>query len=465
MSNVALKGTANVYQGQYGTVDQIGTLVHVQLSAGDDVNLNPPSSVGKQLIIVLDVSGSMSGSMDNIKSSLLAIRDAVLGMTPLQMKELNEQVRDVLFRQKLDIVIIPFSEEVREDEIWSSQGVNKKNLTFEQYVAGLQTRCMTNMGAGIIRAFELGNKNKFKWICVLTDGESNKGIHRTVDSFQQLVSTKPPNSKITAVGYGVQFNPEVLRKMGEFVYIETAEVIPYVFGNLIAEIMTTWAYNCVINSDVSDAGLDNEFNELNDDTIIKPAVSASKSPANQIIVGKRFVGTIYNGRTYDLAYILGDPTGVNRNTTITYQYELISNGRLVHKEIPVNHNQTSVPPLNLRKTFFEAEKGRIMIRLYHIMQMKRFKNTTVELNAIRAKMARWTDPICVEYKEEVNKMLEAIGTGHNQEHALTALRSGADSQTQTSFSSPYVADPNMSDTRRQYLESMVTSSKFYMSPK
>jgi hypothetical protein len=99
------------------------------------------------------------------------------------------------------------------------------------------------------------------------------------------------------------------------------------------------------------------------------------------------------------------------------------------------------------------------------MQMKRFKNTTVELNAIRAKMARWTDPICVEYKEEVNKMLEAIGTGHNQEHALTALRSGADSQTQTSFSSPYVADPNMSDTRRQYLESMVTSSKFYMSPK
>lgn len=451
-----LKSTANVYSGQYGTSDQTGTLVHVQLTSSDDITLNPPSAANKQLIIVLDVSGSMAGSMANIKSSLLAIRDAVLGMTPPEILALSERDRDARFRLKLDIIIIPFSEEVREDEIWSSQGQSKNTATFEKYVDSLNTRCMTNMGAGIMKAFEIGAMNKFKWICVLTDGESNKGVHRTVDSFQQLVSSKPPNSKIVPIGYGSQFNPEVLRKMGDFVYIENTEVIPYVFGNLIAEIMTTWAYNCVINSD---AVCGDSFDELTDDTIIRPAVSTSTP--SQIIVGKRFVGTIYNGRTYDLVYLVGNSNQpVNQ---LSYQYELISGGLTVRHDIVLNRNVNLQPPVSLRKTYFDAEKGRIMMRLYHIVQMKRYKNTTAELAAIRAKMNTWTDPICAEHREEIKKMLEAIGTGYNPEHALSALRSGADSHAQTSFSTPYAGEPALgNDTRRRYLDTMVTSSRYYM---
>ncbi len=71
----------------------------------------------------------------------------------------------------------------------------------------------------------------------MADGESNEGPCRSSNSFHQLVvEHKPFNSKLVTIGYGERFDPEVLNRIGTFVYVDDAEKIPVVFGNLAEDL-------------------------------------------------------------------------------------------------------------------------------------------------------------------------------------------------------------------------------------
>ena len=285
---MSLNITTRSFSGKYGVDSDIGDIIHahIDIVPGDIYSMN------KEIIFLVDISGSMQRSMKKVKSSLLAFRDSIVGKSPMEMETLEPEERDQLFRNTVRTRIITFSNDA--NEAWSS---SDSEATFESVILSLRSEAMTNMGDALKMAFQKTESNIFTWIIAFTDGESNQGPCRTADSFQKLAAKKPLNSKIVSLGYGNRFDPEVLNVVGTFVYVENSEMIPVVLGNLAEEIMTSITFNCVIDIPGSSLPV-----ELTEDTIIVPE-GEDNSISGKIIVGDRVVGPLCYGKSYDYVYL------------------------------------------------------------------------------------------------------------------------------------------------------------------
>jgi hypothetical protein len=378
---------ATLYSGTYGSVHEHGTIVHVKLTSTNTTEINGKN---KEVIFVLDVSSSMTNQMTYMINSLRSFRDAIIGKSAEEIGKLSDMRRDELFRKSLNVKIIPFSNDVIESSIWISESTER---TFEETLLNLNTQSMTNMSAGVVRALEMTNPNRITWIIIMTDGESNIGKHRTVESFQMLATSKCLNSKIITLGYGQQFNPEVLNKLGEFIYMDTADKIPLVFGNIAVEVMTSWAINC--NIDIRGA------TELHDDTII-PSLHETYMSNIQILVGERVIGTLYDGRDYNLIYLISGNLG---NEEIVIKYKCISNNEVVTINPRIEDKRYDTIPDNICKYYFNAEKGRLMYKLYCAI---RENNTNRVSNEVRHIIHGWTNLISYDAKNEILSIIESI---------------------------------------------------------
>lgn len=404
--------------GIYGTENDCGDIIHLQIQDTSDGIYTK----NKEVILVIDLSGSMSDSLPALKSSLLALRDSLCGKSYEEMSELSKQDRDTLFRSIIKVKLITFSNTA--NIIWTHDSTEY----FDDVVRKLQTQSTTNMGAGIELAFRETNPEMYTWIIVMTDGESNKGSHRTVSSFQRLVSRDQPyNSRIMALGYGQEFNPEVLNNIGQFIYVEDEECIPIVLGNIVDEIIRSTKFNLIIDIDT----------DVEDDTIIVPADSPN-SKTGQIIVGSRVLGPIVNHKTYNYIYL---PYGNNIDSTRIQDYNSVNVTYFnteTREEVNVKVQIIDGTHISstIQKLFFEEESRRIIYSLYKHLQGNNSVRLCEEVARINKVVREWPD-LASEYKEEILLLLEKIDTTDYRHITRLTLN--------TCIGSSYTDKSNLSD--------------------
>nr|QBK91568.1 MAG: von willebrand factor type A domain protein [Pithovirus LCPAC302] len=432
--------TAKSYSGQYGSTQNVGDIIHIQMSPGPgNTTLD-----NKEVIFLIDISGSMHKSMKSVKSSMLAFRDCILEKTPQELEELEPNERDQLIRDKIKMRVITFSNEAKQ--VWSNDHAER----FEDVIVGLKSQSMTNMGDAIKLAFSLIDPNLYTWIVAMTDGESNKGPCRTAGSFQRLVTKKPLNAKIAALGYGQSFDPNVLDKVGDFVYVENPEMIPIVFGNLASEICSTVYFNCVVDI------FKKQPTEFNDDTIIVPEGEITEEKG-RIIVGNRVFESLCAGKTYDFIYL---PHGnhvcqviLDQYRKIKIRYTDVTTRHSENREIYVDHDIGDIPE-NIRKLYYEAKKNRTVYRLYKFLKKMDRDLLQKEIGRVLDTMKYWTEEISEPYKEEILQLLENIKNGSRRDRerlASTALN--------TAVGTGYTEASDDNDTR---LDISLSATHYYM---
>lgn len=389
---------AKAYSGQYGTDKDVGDIVHLEIMLDDS-----PDGImkDKEIILLIDVSASMSDTMKLVKSSLFAFRDALLNKSPQEMEAMSAEQRDTLFRNLLNVRVITFSNNAKE--VWS----NEVTETFENTIIKLNTEILTNMGDAIKLAFTKINPNKYTWIIIMTDGNSNQGPCRTASSFQRLVTSKPLNTKIVTLGYGDNFDPNVLNQVGNFVYVQNSEFIPMVLGNLAGEIVTTVGFNCTIdNSEMLPS-------EISDDTVIDTGTG-------KILVGNRVVGTLSSQKVYNYVYLMKNKLD---KLTISYQDIITNEIKEVVAEIEYSNEGVSLGiPAGVRELYFKAETERLVYLLYKAIQ----SNKSVEIiSKIKKILEEWIDPVCENYKEEILQLIQNSSKKNTANSALNyALGNG-----------------------------------------
>jgi hypothetical protein len=174
--------------------------------------------------VLLDNSGSMdmNGKIKNVKNSLKHIID-ILGL--------------------LDrISIIAFSDVVEKVVERATVDNNQHKIAICNRIERIYPDGGTNLSAGILNArgcLQNGSGEK-QGILLLTDGHANqgvtdeKGILRIVGS----IIEEFPGTSISCVGYGLDHNAEMLRKIasvggGSYNIVQDAEDVATVFGDIL----------------------------------------------------------------------------------------------------------------------------------------------------------------------------------------------------------------------------------------
>src|SRR5579871_3466067 len=175
----------------------------------------------REIIILVDVSGSMSKSMDNLKLSLKCFRR--------------------LIPNDFQLTIIKFNSESKL--IWSSKHHTIDD--FDNQIDGIEAFGSTDIGGAVKKAFRLISKS-MSWIILFTDGESTSGIYQKRYDLFKLIADLPSGCKIISLGYGEQYSPKTLSILGEYSHVDTSDKIPLILGSIYGEITTTWADNIKI---------------------------------------------------------------------------------------------------------------------------------------------------------------------------------------------------------------------------
>lgn len=209
----------------------------------------------KRVIFCLDLSNSMKDSLYILKSALSTF-ETYVNLCFMDIDQLNDEIefldkkieyiekkikefengedesfdpeieqfisewklkRDVLFRQNIDCTLIGFNSSAKL--IWD----NDSEESFSNSVESFSTGPLTNLGAGLEMAFECAKKNDDKEeniIIIFSDGSSNKGAFRNGRDFKELMKETPDNTKIITIGYKDDIDTEILKEIGNFVYVE-----------------------------------------------------------------------------------------------------------------------------------------------------------------------------------------------------------------------------------------------------
>jgi hypothetical protein len=416
-----LSVNAKLYEGQYGTSSDTGKLIHVNITAEEN-SKNAYDIKNKEIILLIDVSASMSSSMKSVKSSLLALRDFLVGKTPEEMEELSPEQRDSLIRN-INIRLVTFSNTAKE--IWSPESED----SFERVVTGMRSELLTNMGDGMKLCFRKIDPDLFTWLIVMTDGESNEGPCQTLKSFQRLVKKTPEKTKIVTLGYGNKFKPEILNEIGTFVYVENSEMIPVVLGNLATEILSSFGFDCIItnNNDTTDI---NNYDILSDDTIIIPSESNTKL-RHKDLVGNPNIGPLCYGKSYDYIYSISDNNNDDINIMIIYKDIHENTEYVIYIDINMdNDNNTPIPTSRIRTLYFESEMKRITYRLYKSLQKDSRNDIISKLRYFEKMLTEWDKYseaelaceklryIMEQIRENINKRDHATNTTLN--HAISS---------------------------------------------
>lgn len=370
---------ASYYTGQYGgSVKEVGDFVVVTVNCIDEKDKKETNDTKnlpqKEIILVIDVSGSMGSSMEMMRASLLAFRDSIV-------ESLGTSLR---------LRLITYNNQARE--IWSSQ---TNETTFDHAVSKLSSSGGTNMGAGVELAYSHVTPEVPTWVIVMTDGLSNDGLYQHRDSFKELAAKAPRLTNIVTLGYGSEFDVDTLVNLGEFTYVADQEKIPGVFGSLSNEILTSWGMKAQITT------------------------------KGNSIIGRSNVGILFPDKKYTFATVRGEGTEEKEFAEVGFLYHDFDRKGEVTLTIPVVKTNDKEIPSSVRTAYWMTEKGKIMIGIYQAMkkgEMVEFAKTTL------TQLATWTHPTAIPHRDELRHILE------NWRHVrpLEMMSSGTDAGRQYS---------------------------------
>ena len=440
--NIKLKASVEAYNGRYGPEDYKGIVLNATIRC-DEESQTPKN---KELIFVVDLSGSMSESISTLRGSLRAFRDSLIGRDPKTDCRSNEDVEQE-FCKTANIRLIGYSETAWE--IYPKIDKNNAKCTWDDMIEHeIRSHGITNMGAGIELAFSLSDPERCTWIVVMTDGISNHGKYQCRESFQRLRDMAPNNTRIVTLGYGKSFNTKVLTIMGEFTYIETKEQIPMVFGSIANELKHTWGFGAYWKM-------------------------TGNVPIYKYIIGSPKFGCLYQQREFTTGIIPKCPEDsfdfmkwLTTEQPLNLKFILVQNMKEVSIPFSVNILRTS-PSEKFREKYYASAKGRRLNILYnvshrHVVNPSEIMNVCKE---IRYSIDKWTEDCSLLHKEELLRMIEDMESlsqsgGHQSEYKTIGYAAAARTvdctlQTSNTVEREYTA------SQRQSVESCLDSSSAY----
>lgn len=425
---------AQAYTGCYGgesknNADIIITKISCpEKSLGDERK----TLIDKQIIFVVDESGSMIGTIDSVRTSLIAARNTLLILMGHKIKFLDERSRDELFSKDCNCSLITFSNKAKLK--WKNS--MNTNITFSEAVSKIHAKCSTNMGDALRLAFQEKEENCATWIILLTDGISNKGSYQTIDGFRNLLKEIPPHTKIIPLGYTTCFDPDILSILGNMTYVESEENIAEIFGSIIGEIITCYAMDAeiILPKNVSSK---NDF--ISEDEII--VASDDFDHKERDIIGSTNIGCLFSGRIFYHGWL---PWGNTQNPNFSQYIGL--EGYVKYYDIIIKQEITvpfiinkgcDVIPEDVCEQYFNSSKSRILLNIY---KYRKNNNLTLQfINGIKTKLDDWHHPSSIPHKEEILRNLSNSRT-KNDEYLMISRAVSVRSQNNYTSNGPYTTN-------------------------
>ncbi|NXC12689.1 ITIH3 inhibitor, partial [Corythaeola cristata] len=259
---------------------------NLQIVNGYFVHFFAPSNLPKlpkNVIFVIDISGSMSGrEIEQTREALLKILD-----------DINE---DDFFN------FILFGSEVHTWKETLIKATPENLDEARKFVRGIDTEGMTNLHGGIMRGIDMLNaahegnlvpKRSASIIIMLTDGQPNVGISNTEDiqaHVKKAIEGKYPLYNL-GFGYGVDYS--FLEKMA----LENKGVARRIYPDSDAALQLQGFYDEVSNPMLTDVELNYPENEISD--LTKNSFKHFYD-GSEIVVAGRFIDNNQNSLTVDV---------------------------------------------------------------------------------------------------------------------------------------------------------------------
>lgn len=467
--------SARTYSGCYGgETSNNGDIIITTI----ECPVHTPALIQKQIIFVVDESGSMCDTMPSVRASLFAARNSLLRLTGIDLSKLNEEQRDVAFSETCNSCLITFSDEARcrwesnkaiqlqregvntsevagETKIFPMEHVSpvlSTNITFSEVVNKISSDASTNMGGAIQMAFDRKLPDCATWIILLTDGVSNKGPCQTASGFQNLMQNIPSHTKIIPLGYTTNFDPEILSILGNMTYVETEENIAEIFGSITAEIVTCFG----IDAKILLPSLGSDMVSP-DDLIVVPDLIGD---APRDIIGGSDLGCMFNDRKFMYGYL---PWGNVRKPEFSQYIGL--QGKISYHDI-LWKTEVTIPftisdggetaPDTVYENYFASSKSRILLGIYQARKNGKFPNQY--RNLILAKIEDWKHPTAQSHKEELLRIISVRNPTCNDDITICSHASNGRSQTTYIGTETYITP-----TQRVASAACSTDATFYSS--
>lgn len=319
------------------------SLAHVCIEAIDNPEIIRDESF--HLIFVVDCSESMSDIIPDIKNTIIAARKNIL-------KSIDTKMTIITFSRNANII---YSDNDKYD--------------FDNSMDEIKANGLTNLYEGLSLAFKISSIiDKKKLIILLSDGNPTIGIKNPEKILELVRKNRDDKTILNTIGYGVDYNPYLLNRIGHFTYIKDVELIPGVIGSMIETIKTTFAVNVCISAD---------------DRFGRNAIGSTKfSP-------------LFPGRKYNYAFYVAPSKISSMNRTVKINFEdlngnnhtIISDFELVEKI-----------PTELKKLYYDVQAN---LLIYRLLQE--------DSEPILRRVNRWSE----EGKEAAERVRSAILKGYS----------------------------------------------------
>lgn len=344
----------------------------------------------KEVILVVDVSGSMRKVLPMVQQTLTSLVGYLWGgsSSPNQSRGLS-------------LCLITFSDEAKL--FYPQEGVD-----LLQAITQMKAEGQTNMGAALEMAYRRVSPNKATWIVVLTDGCSNTGTCQTRHSFEALASSQPPHTKTISLGYGTDFDIGICQSIGRFTYLENEEMIPRVIGAIAGEVLSAWAMDASIRMTCD--------------------CSPDFYTYGPVLTGKMMKETLYAGRRFIYtrkAFNLNSPTQVNLD-----YYDIISQ--------TAQTQTTTVVPGTAPLDFFPAYYNQLARKMIDDIYWASEHNAAYRKDVIVAELGEWNHPQAQEAKETVLRLLQ----GRERDRFQRASARSVEMASQTSYTDQNMLSPS-----------------------
>lgn len=417
---------SQVYSGCYGgETSNVGDIIVANIQCP----IYPPSLTRKQVIFVVDESGSMCSTIVAVQASLFAARNSLIRLMGINLSTMDESNRDTVFSETCNASIITFSDLAtcrwESNNALKAKGANLGSMKFSEAVNNIKSDASTNMGDALKLAFSKKIPECATWIILFTDGVSNKGPCQTVSGFKSLMKDLPAHTKIIPLGYTTSFDPDVLSVLGNMTYVENEESIAEILGSITAEIVTCYGINGKITLPRLESG-----NVNPDDVIIVP--DTINDPPRDII-GSSDIGCLFNERKFMYGHLpWGNVHKADLSRYIglkgTISYYDIAGKSTVNIPFSITNGGDTVPD-DVFDNYFASSKGRILLGIYQAKRSGRFNKEYIE--TVTTKINDWKHPSAQPHKEEIMRLLNNTNMGRSDE--LATITTAVSTHTQTNY--------------------------------
>lgn len=341
------------YGGEFGP-DNLRTDIYVSEMYVTKV----ASECHKELIFVIDVSGSMLGErIETVKRGLL---------TAYEMLKKNTSITIITFNDKAHLS-------------WD----NTFYMSYEDCVDNITISGSTNIEDGLRMALKIVKEKQVKsadpiWIICMTDGESNLGQLSSI-YFDDMYKKYGSNVKIITVGIGEQFSDTLLKGANQMTHVKSLDTIYDVMGSVISDITSIVGYNASIT-----------FEETGDSVYA---------------VGNSNIGFIQQAQRYVQIYMPNPHSeeGCLINSSI-FNCNNPETGKPYTQIIPVSHADGKLPD-HYVEMYFQARTAKIMEDINSRL-MNSYKS-----RLIKEEINLWNVQVSIPFKSMVTETLNKWSDG------------------------------------------------------